>query len=100
MFFRAPGKPTAIKKAVYLLASTILGVFLAYLAHAAIEINYINWATGRGDELTFYGFCALHPLAQIAIWLAGASGGFLLGRFWWRKVYVERIWAKAVRFKK
>ena len=79
-------------------SSTILGILLSYLAHAVIEINYLNWLASRGEAVIFYGGCALWPPLQIALWLAGAIGGFVLGRFWWRKVYVERVWAK--RFKK
>jgi hypothetical protein len=94
MFFKAPGKPTSLKKAVYLFSSTILGAFLAFLAHAAIEMNYLNWLASRGEAPVFYGGCALHPLLQIALWLAGIIGGWLLGRYWWRKVYVEHFWDK------
>jgi len=98
MFFGKPGKATNLKRIVYLMASTILGVFLSYLAHAAMEINYRNWVISQGRAVTFYGACALPLWLQIGLWLIGALGGFFLGRFWWRKVYVERVWAK--RFKK
>jgi hypothetical protein len=53
---------------------------------------------GRGEAVSFYGACALWPLLQIGLWLFGLLGGFFLGQFWWRKIYVERVWIK--RFKK
>ncbi len=37
MFFNAPGNPTKLKQAVYLIAATVLGVLLSFLAHAFIE---------------------------------------------------------------
>ena len=94
MFFGRPGKATKLKKAVYLTSSTILGIFLASLAHAAIEIGYLNWLAGRGGAARFYGACALWPWLQVLLWASGAIGGFFLGRFWWRKLYVERAWIK------
>jgi len=94
MFFNAPTNPTRLKKAVYLAASTILGILLSLIAHAIIEINYLNWALSQGKSVTFYGGCALAPTLRISLLLLGVLGGFFLGRFWWRKVYIERVWAK------
>lgn len=94
MFFNAPANPTKLKKTVYLISSTILGLLLSLLAHAGIEMTYLGYMMERGRAVTFYGGCALPPALQIVIWLAGAVGGFFLGRVWWRLVYVERVWAK------
>ncbi len=94
MFFNNPENPTKLKKSVYLFASTILGVLLSFIAHALIEINYLRWAEKHNYAVTFYGGCALPWALQIGLLLAGIVGGFLLGRWWWQKVYVERVWAK------
>jgi hypothetical protein len=94
MFFNAPGNPSQLKKAIYLSASTILGVLLSFIVHAFIEIRYLRWAESHGRSVIFYGGCALPPALRIALLLLGIVGGFLLGRFWWRKVYIERVWAK------
>lgn len=94
MFFNASGNPTKLKQAVYLISSTILGLLLSFLAHAIVEIKYLSWAESQGRAVTFYGGCSLPPLLQIALWVLGGLGGFFLGRFWWRKVYIEKIWAK------
>lgn len=96
MFFNAPGNPTKLKKIIYLSASTILGLILSFLAHALIEISYLSWAERQGRVVTFYGGCALPAALQALLLVLGAVGGFLLGRFWWRMVYVERVWAKRV----
>jgi len=94
MFFGPPGKPTKLKKRVYLFTSTILGVFLSFIAHGLIEINYLRNAESQGQVVPFYGDCTLKPELQIALLVVGAVGGFLLGLFWWQKVYVERVRVK------
>ena len=94
MFFNAPVNPSCFKKAVYLFISAVLGILLSFLAHAGIEIAYLNWAQNAGQVVFWYGGCALPLPLQIALLVSGTAGGFLLGRFWWRKVYIERIWAK------
>ncbi|MDD4901380.1 MAG: hypothetical protein PHS62_04775 [Patescibacteria group bacterium] len=94
MFFNTPGKPTNLKKAVYLAASVILGLLLGLIAHAAIEMKYLALADSRGWAVNFYYGCALPIWLQILIWLAGVVGGYFLGSWWWRKLYVERVWEK------
>ena len=90
----------SLKKAIYLLSATILGVLLSFLVHAGIEMIYLNWALKAYDTgyvVTFYGGCALPPILQAVLLVAGVVGGFLLGRWWWQKVYVERVWAKKIK---
>jgi len=83
--------------------TVVLGVLTSYLAHALIETAYLDWAVERGVVVTWYrhlwfGSCALHPAIQYGLLLLGVIGGFLLGRIWWRWVYVEhrhwRHWKK------
>ncbi len=94
MFFNTPGKPTKFKHIIYLAAATILGVMLSLIAHAVIEINYLNWAISQGISVAFNSGCALPPALNFGLTVAGAVGGILLGRAWWRWVYVDRVWAK------
>ena len=94
MFLKGPGKPTTLKKTVYLIAATVLGMMLSFLAHAFIEINYLRSALSHGQTVSFYNGCALPPVINYGLWLVGAAGGFMLGTYWWRWVYVDRIWAK------
>jgi hypothetical protein len=92
MFFNEPGNPSKFKKAVYLFATTIMGILLSFVIHAFIEINYLSWVENQGYAPVFYGHCALHPALQAGLLILGAVGGFFLGRFWWRKIYIERVW--------
>lgn len=94
MIFNVPGKPTRLKKVVYLSAFIILGLLLSLIAHALIEINYLQWVLSRGRVVPFYGGCALPPALQVALWAFGAIGGFFIGYFCWQKVYIERSWEK------
>jgi len=91
MFFDTSGKSSKLKKAVYVVAWTILGVLLSFIAHGVIEIKYLNRAESQGQITPFYGGCTLKPELQIALLVAGAVGGFLLGLFFWQKVYVDRF---------
>ena len=92
MFFKYPGPPTKLKKIIYLIASTILGFFLSLIAHALIEMNYINGVLSRGELVKFYGGCALLPIVQAVILILGLLSGYFVGRFWWKKIYIERVW--------
>lgn len=76
-----------IKKVIYLGVSTILGLSLSLIAHSFIEIIYINKALSQGKMILFYGGCALPPLLQASLWIAGLVLGLSLGLFWWQKVY-------------
>lgn len=96
MFFNKPGKPTELKKAVYLTASIILGLLLSFLAHVFIEVKYLALADSRGLAVNFYYGCALPLWLQALLWFLGAIGGYFLGAWWWRKLYIERAWAGKV----
>jgi len=94
MFFNKPKNPSRLKKVIYLFSATVLGVILSFIVHAFIEIGYLRWAESQNLAVSFYSGCALLPALQLALLLSGAAGGFFLGRFWWRKIYIERAWAK------
>ncbi|RJO59115.1 hypothetical protein C4546_03885 [Candidatus Parcubacteria bacterium] len=94
MFLSPNLKVTKLKHSIYLLATTILGGLLSLLAHAGIEAWYLNWSEQNQRVVTWYGGCALPPALQIGLILLGLAGGFWLGRFWWKMVYIEKHWAK------
>ncbi|MFH1207426.1 MAG: hypothetical protein V1668_02355 [Patescibacteria group bacterium] len=96
MFFNAPPNPTPTKHIIYLVASSLLGIFLSLLIHAVAESLYLNWATDTGHHTVWYGGCALHPIIQIGLLILGAVGGYSIGRLWWRMVYLDRIWTNKI----
>ncbi|MFA5986375.1 MAG: hypothetical protein WC819_03445 [Parcubacteria group bacterium] len=82
--FVAPGEPTVTKKIVYLIAATILGALVGIVACALVEFSQLN--SPGGDHIG--------PIFYWVLLLLGAVGGFLSGRVWWRKIYVEKVWAR------
>lgn len=90
MLHHKPPTPTKLKHIVYLCASTVLGVLLSIIVHVGVETQYILWSWSRGHMLHWYGSCALHPVIQVVLPIAGAVGGYFLGRFWWRIIYIEK----------
>lgn len=91
--------PTPAKKTVYLIAATILGILLSIIAHVIIEKIYLDWAIQNDKTIVWYpvfraGQCALHPAIQIGLLVLGALGGLLIGRLWWRLVYIDRVWSR------
>jgi len=83
-----------IKKVIYLFFWIILGLILSFLAHALIEVGYLSWAESQKKAVSFYNGCTLHPIIQISLLVIGLFGGFLMGRFSWNKIYVEKAWRK------
>ncbi|HCJ52643.1 MAG: hypothetical protein A2898_01770 [Candidatus Kerfeldbacteria bacterium RIFCSPLOWO2_01_FULL_48_11] len=101
MFLHANLNPTPAKKVVYLCSSVILGILLSLIAHAVVESLYISSALDRNASIIWYtafgglkGACALHPAIQWSLLIGGAVGGYFLGKFWWRLVYIDRRWSK------
>jgi len=86
-----------IKKTIYIISTMFLGLLLSFLAHAAIEIWYINRLLGlgvapRASSLTHN--CYLPSSLQIILLLAGLVGGYFMGQTWWRIIYVEHRLAR------
>ena len=84
-----------MKKIIYYISATLLGVLLSLLAHAAIEYVYLNQAMSRGFKVKWVTFgsgagCALPLWLQASLLLVGIIGGLLLGRRWWRIIYIEK----------
>lgn len=94
LFSLTPPVATSTKKVIYLILCIILGILLSFLLHAFMEFKYLEWAMNNNHTIVWYGGCALHPALKIGLLLAGIIGGFFLGKFWWRKVYIEQYWYK------
>lgn len=92
--FSKPGLPTLPKRIVYQMLVIILCSLLGLLLHAWIEMSYLSRAASAGRVVNFYGSCALTPALSAGIWILSIVGGYFLGRFWWRWLYVDRKWEK------
>lgn len=83
-----------MKRFFYIVACMVLGLLLATLVHAAIEIPTLRIMTGDmaqyGDGFVWRNWKMIHGVAGNALWFGGAMFGLLLGRKWWRILYVEK----------
>ena len=83
-----------MKRTIYITLFTFLGVLLQFLVHAGIEIPVIslllNDFEAFGLGLTWNQWVMIHNIGTIVFFAAGAVGGFLLGRYWWRVIYIEK----------
>jgi uncharacterized protein YneF (UPF0154 family) len=82
-----------IKKTIYITLVMVLGLILSFIAHAIIEIFYINYSLSRGIILkpsALTSRCYLPSILQIFLILAGLIGGYFLGQKWWTKIYGKK----------
>ncbi len=83
-----------MKKTFYIFISTVLGILLSFLAHALIEVLFLNWADKENLTVEWHEymgkFCALPPALSISLFIAGALLGIWIGFIWWKIVYIEK----------
>ncbi len=95
MFHTTPPTPTPTKKVIYLILSTALGLLVSFLVYTIGEIKYLSCSFGiNTNSMFWYIGCAVFPSLRNVLFIIGAGGGFLLGSFWWQKVYIEQVWWK------
>ncbi len=93
---------TKTKKKIYVGLTIFLGIMLSFIAHALLEVAILRqaFAEGRIVEGTYFlrvGWCALPFWVQYTFPVLGIVGGYFLGQYWWKVVYIQkRHW----RFKK
>lgn len=96
--FPAPGPQPTWKRPVYLVCSTVLYVILSFGLHAIIEQWLLNSRLADHQTIRWYSFfggqCALPPVLSYGLLALGLISGPLIGRIWWRWVYVERRWGE------
>lgn len=84
-----------MKKTIYIILTIFLGLMLSFIIHAFVEVAYIKSALSSGAEIqgTYFlgvGWCALPYWAQYTFPILGIVGGYFLGRYWWKVVYIEK----------
>jgi hypothetical protein len=88
-----------LKKIFYIFCCGVLGLLLQMLAHAAIEVWYLQSLEAKGINPTWINYlglsgkCALPLWSQWALLIGGVAFGIWLGFVWWKIVYIEhRHW--------
>lgn len=96
-----------MKHTVYLALTVLLCLLLSLIAHAVIEILYLGTAVRNDNPVVWRYYlhsqfpCALPPILFYGLPIFGIVGGFLIGRIWWRWVYVEgRQWRNRKTWKR
>lgn len=80
---------------IYIVSWIVLGSLLALLAHAGMEIGYINYLLAQNIVPVNYGsfgghYCALPVWLQSGLVAVGLFGGFLAGKHFYRVIYIEK----------
>lgn len=82
-----------MKKTIYIIAFTILGILFQFLVHVGIEIFYINLLVRDFSKYSFglswNQWFVIHHIGTIVLFIAGALLGFWQGKFWWKKIYTK-----------
>ena len=83
-----------LKQIAYVAAFVFLGLLVAALIHAGLEIPTLLIITGDidryGESWLWQNWRLVHGLGGGLLWLAGAGVGYWLGRRYWRIVYIEK----------
>jgi len=83
-----------MKKQIYIVSFTFLGLLLQLFIHAIVENWYIGLLLQNFDK---YGFGLswdwwywFHFIATILLFVAGAVYGFRKGVYWWGRLYDDK----------
>ena len=68
----------------------MLGIILSTLAHVFVEFIYLKHALASDVVLTWHNGCALPAWLKYGLPIVGIIGGYFLGQYWWRVVYIEK----------
>lgn len=83
-----------MKRIFYITSFTVLGLLLATLVHAAIEIPILSLITSDfaryQDSFLWRHWSAIHGIGGAVLWGAGVFGGVIAGRRFWQILYVEK----------
>ncbi len=83
-----------LKKIIYIIAFSLLGILMAFLIHAVIEFavvalllrNFTKYSLGFSWQQWF----TVHQVVTVVLLLAGGLFGLSQGFLWWRILYVEK----------
>lgn len=83
-----------MKKAIYILCFMLLGLLVATLVHAVVELPFlwfisVDYET-YGGSFWWRHWTELHYYGGLALWLLGLGWGIWGGFHYWRIVYIEK----------
>lgn len=83
-----------MKKTVYIISFTALGMLLQFLLHAFVEMWYIGLLlrdfAAFGFGLSWDDWFMIHAILTAIFFIGGATIGFYAGKKWWQIIYVEQ----------
>jgi len=83
-----------MKKIIYIICFSFLGVLLQFLIHAGIEVLYIKLLLSDFQKYSL-GFSwdqwfLIHFIATIILLVIGILFGFWQGMYWWKRLYENK----------
>ena len=83
-----------IKRKIYIVLFTLLGILIGILFHGIVEIWYIEGLTQDFENFSL-GFSwqqwfTIHSYFAIFTFVAGAFLGLKQGVYWWKVVYMQK----------
>lgn len=75
------------KRTVYLSFSVLLFVLLSDVAYCLLALQYPSVFIPQSDAAC--AACRLFPLPLFVFYLLGAGAGLLVGKHWWRIIYID-----------
>ena len=83
-----------MKRAFYIALFVLLGLIVATLLHALIELPTLSLITGNfekyGNSYVWQNWRMIHGIGGAVLWLAGLVGGYWCGVKGWQILYVEK----------
>lgn len=83
-----------MKRAIYIIAFTVVGILLQFLLHALVERWYVIKLVFQFDTygfgLTWDEWFLVHHVTAVLLFIGGTALGFWQGRYWWPKLYDEQ----------
>lgn len=83
-----------MKRFLYIALFVFLGLLVATVLHALIELPTLSLITGNfekyGESYLWQHWREIHGIGGAILWLSGAALGYWCGVKWWQILYVEK----------
>jgi len=83
-----------MKKTIYVILFTFLGILVQFLIHGLVETWYIGLLISDFPKyslgLLWPQWFIIHHIGTVILFIAGALFGFWQGKFWWRRIYEKK----------